>query len=513
MCIEDQLNSSIEIGNYEEVKRLLKIFDTTSLSPRSVYQIAFNLIDNAVSHKYPLITQALLAKYSNFDSSRITPLLHRAVENCDIETVKVLLKHEADINATFFKKVKVNGFTLYNCNALHLAIVKEQPEIVQLFISKGADVTMPCCMKRTPLHLAARVRPEILRMFLEQNVDVDAKDIVNQTPIFEAVDSRCLENVELLINSGASISLKNISNQTVLHTGARASPEISQLLISRGADIEATDDIGETPLHCAVRRGLKNTEVLLNNGADLNATDICGKTPLFTATRTGHLNVIKYLLDKGSSINCVNHYGKSIPAEALISNHELAFLTFLENGFDINSLLEADSDLHYQLFEPPGDKILTKQIALMKSQHSSIDERFLELIKQSDEQDLPNFYEKCLEEIAKMREEKLDNTTLSYFDITTRDIKLIVAHARNKDIVRALSSCKEMREKFPIYGRIIDLQMKKGVERRRLVDKCHKSCDSIFSKLPVFAIEGILRRLSDVDINNLIAACSRTRRS
>ena len=67
-----------------------------------------------------------------------------------------------------------------------------------------------------------------------------------------------------------------------LHFAVNSSIEIIQLLIDYGADVNVKDAKGRTPLHivAATKPSIDKMELLIDNGTDVNAVDNEGKTPL-----------------------------------------------------------------------------------------------------------------------------------------------------------------------------------------------------------------------------------------
>ena len=78
------------------------------------------------------------------DITQKTPL-HIASSTGDIEIVRLLIKHGADVNA----KNEIDS------SPLHLALSEEEISIVRLLVEHGADVTAQDWSHKTPLHLAS----------------------------------------------------------------------------------------------------------------------------------------------------------------------------------------------------------------------------------------------------------------------------------------------------------------------------------------------------------------------
>ena len=67
-----------------------------------------------------------------------------------------------------------------------------------------------------------------------------------------------------------------------LHFAVNSGVEIIQMLIDYGADMNVKDAKGRTPLHIVAtgRPSIEKMELLIEHGADVNAVDDEGKTPL-----------------------------------------------------------------------------------------------------------------------------------------------------------------------------------------------------------------------------------------
>ncbi len=102
-----------------------------------------------------------------------------------------------------------------------------------------------------------------------------------------------------------------------------ATYQIVKLLIDHGADIYAADQLGKRPLDLAIERGhaqivplLKPLHLAAESGdlirvknivekvpKSLNLKDERGWSPLHLAVKNGHLEIAKFLMDRGAEIN------------------------------------------------------------------------------------------------------------------------------------------------------------------------------------------------------------------
>ena len=91
-----------------------------------------------------------------------------------------------------------------------------------------------------------------VKWHLEQGADVNAP-YKNTTLLLEAVSYDHKEIVELLIDKGAELNIKDDDGVTPLHEAVRSisHKDIIELLITNGADINAKTKRGSTPLDWA----------------------------------------------------------------------------------------------------------------------------------------------------------------------------------------------------------------------------------------------------------------------
>ncbi|MEJ2700924.1 MAG: ankyrin repeat domain-containing protein [Sedimentisphaerales bacterium] len=291
------------------------------------------------------------------DDEKPTKSFWRAVNDGDIEQVKLHLKTSTSINARDHR-----GRT-----ALHNAVSRGYTELAKLLISKGADVNARNENDWTPLHYAAKNgRIDEAKLLIDKGASPNTKDRwLGWTPIHRAARGGHKEIVELLLVNGVDVNSGNIYDQTPAEVAMEANHnEIVKLLMSKGADvspllvavhmkdlakarnlIEAGADVnkrtlyGTSPLHRAAAAGFKDIAVLLiEKGADVNAKDNRGRTPLHDAAEKGHKEIVELLVAKGADVHAGASCGISAAEVAMSGNHDEIVKLLISRGADISPL-------------------------------------------------------------------------------------------------------------------------------------------------------------------------------
>ena len=137
--------------------------------------------------------------------------------------------------------------------------------------------------------------------FLQKGADVNARDAYGRTPLMWALDNP--EAVRFLVENGADVNARDVNGETALMKAAfLCRPDVVKFLAENGADVNARSERGETPLMWAVS-DLEIVKFLAEKGADINARDVEGETLLLKAAVSGKLRVVRYLLDRGASVD------------------------------------------------------------------------------------------------------------------------------------------------------------------------------------------------------------------
>lgn len=162
--------------------------------------------------------------------------------------------------------------------SLHWAVEQKNVETIKLSLENGADVNKEDEKGNTPLHLAVKNKNiEVAKLLLENKANVNSKNTYGGTPLHCAVENKNIEITKFLVENKANVNFENTYGDTPLLWGIykNCNIEIVRLLLENRANVNYENKKGETPLHWAVKN--KNIEVvrlLLENGAKVNKEDI-----------------------------------------------------------------------------------------------------------------------------------------------------------------------------------------------------------------------------------------------
>ncbi|KAM0795458.1 ankyrin repeat-containing domain protein [Usnea florida] len=228
-----------------------------------------------------------------------------------LEIVDLLLQRRADPNIACHQGKP----------PLELCIQDNGSELVGRLIKAGADATFRTQNGDTLLHTAATLQSATIMCQLlpwYTNFDTPAQPEL-YTPLHAAVREASFACAEKLLESGASVTVREHRGMTALHLAAGArTDDFVKVLLRYNANPHAYDYYKRTPLFY-VDQSPAVCAYLLNAGASLTATDRVQNSPLHHLTRKADPAVIKVLLERGISVTAINQAGRT-PLEELCAD-------------------------------------------------------------------------------------------------------------------------------------------------------------------------------------------------
>lgn len=168
--------------------------------------------------------------------------------------------------------------------------------VLGLIVGRGTPAT-------TQFLLDAGANPNLFPPPSQYN---DDKSILH-TPFFTAIWQNKLDMIQLMLQHGADIHLKDYAGRSAVHYAAKESTETLAVIIKAGGNIEERTYNGSTPLHLALKsKKLDNVRFLLDQGANIESRNFYGLTPLaLSACGYGTPDITTLLLKRNANIKAI----------------------------------------------------------------------------------------------------------------------------------------------------------------------------------------------------------------
>ena len=238
------------------------------------------------------------------------------IRNDDFATAAVRIEAGIDVNATL-----PDGTT-----ALHWAVRRDTPEIVDQLVRAGANLNVTSRYNITPLMLASENgSAAMVERLLRAGADPNASPR-GDSPLMIAARTGDVETVKMLLAHRADVNVNEpVRGQTALMWAvAEAHAGVAKALIDNGADVHARSTSGFSPLIFAVRKGdSESVRLLLAAGASPNekAPDNNETSVLFVAIANGHYDLAVFLLDKGAALDSTDKAGRDVLHQVILTRN------------------------------------------------------------------------------------------------------------------------------------------------------------------------------------------------
>ncbi len=185
-----------------------------------------------------------LTQYLASTPNLATELLYIALQWGNLEVVKLLIFHQANVN-------HCSG--PYNTPALHVAVKFGDIEIVRLLLQNRASTQSIDATQDTALHrAAAQGHLAIAKVLLANGAAVDAPNLLGEAPLHYAVRFKHTELAETLLKKGANVNMQTTNGRSPLHIAAsQGHRQLVLLLRHHGANLRLLDHNQQTPEVCA----------------------------------------------------------------------------------------------------------------------------------------------------------------------------------------------------------------------------------------------------------------------
>lgn len=143
-----------------------------------------------------------------------TPL-HLAARKGYHDVCEILLKHDKGLTQSVWERLvgpslQVDSKDYYATTPFGYAVQQGHPRTVEVFLDQYPELVNACDQKKFLFHRAINMRKiEIVQTFLSRGADVQMKDKDGQTALHTAVLTKDTEMIKLILAHGAAVDVKD----------------------------------------------------------------------------------------------------------------------------------------------------------------------------------------------------------------------------------------------------------------------------------------------------------------
>lgn len=307
-------------------------YSSEKVSPLSI--ACFNNDEKSVS--------ALLDHGADLNALSINQLLH-CVGSSDVRV-------ENAIRSRLQKNRPVTVASIWDmyssCDGKTLSLGQGYDEHISLLIDKtnqfvtlGVDINLSDSKGRNSLISASRSCPVVLvKKLIDLGANIDHVSNYKETALMKAAAWNTVDVVNSLINE-QNINQKDRNGNTALHMASTSNvKQVADLLIRSGAGVSLSNNAGMTALMLACQTGSMGiVDSLLRAGADVNVADNYGNTSLILAAKANNTEIISALIDAGAIVNKKNNQGETALMQLVSHKNDKATELLLSYGAEIHA--------------------------------------------------------------------------------------------------------------------------------------------------------------------------------
>lgn len=284
--------------------------------------------------------------------------LFSRLKECVIENDAAALKLIIDNTVPKTLHSVINTAELEVGTLLHLAVLNESSEIVEILLENKASKSVKnkagktpadyarqsenrtirellgiVDKKETPKHSSEKVLPG----FTDASGDYEIIFGATDSPLLQAVKNQDYAAAKKLLQGGANVNDSDVlGNNGLFYALSSQNSAIINLLLENNINCNSRNKNGRLAFLYAVDKGgISTITTLLNAGASVNKPDSEGMTAELIAVRKRNGALLKFLESKGADLSSTDAKGNSLLHIAARNDDIISAKFLLENGCDI----------------------------------------------------------------------------------------------------------------------------------------------------------------------------------
>eukprot|EP00796_Vickermania_ingenoplastis_P004339 gene4339-3153_t len=242
------------------------------------------------------------------DGTRITPEVEKFLRSAKSRDLNGCQQQLTE-NPALLNAAEAGGYT-----ALHFAAFNGDVALIDLLVSKGAELDTTNFDGNTPLVMAVKGRqPDAICALAKAGASLDKATSLGSTAIHHAASMGYIDCMKLLQELGANTTFEKTEAGSLLHWASHSGsiPCVGSVMYDLKVPVNTVDKHGGTALMVAVHmQKIEVAAFLLEHGADPNiAIEEDGTTALHVAVEMGFTDCVKLLISCGANSQAKNKAG------------------------------------------------------------------------------------------------------------------------------------------------------------------------------------------------------------
>lgn len=291
--------------------------------------------------------------------------LFARLKKCVMENDAAALRLLADDTTPNAMRSVINATELEGGQTLlHVAVLNESPEIVEILLKNGASKFVKNKAGKTPADYAKKSENRTIRElfgikdeakksqpssekvlpgFTDASGDYEIIFGATDSPLIQAVKNQDYAAAKKLLQGGANVNDSDaLGNNGLFYALSTQNSAIIHLLLENNINCNSRNKNGKLAFLYAVDKGgISTITTLLNAGASVNKPDSEGMTAELIAVRKRNGALLKFLESKGADLSSTDAKGNTLLHIAVKNDDIISAKFLLENGCDIYATNDA----------------------------------------------------------------------------------------------------------------------------------------------------------------------------